>query len=49
MNHASAKVSEVARKKLSLMGASGKANPLLRKLQEGRGDLLATSREPLPV
>jgi fructose-bisphosphate aldolase, class II len=49
MNHASAKVSELARRKLLLMGASGKANPLLRKLQEERGDLLATSREPLPV
>ena len=49
MNHASAKVSEVARRKLSLMGASGQADPLLRKLQEERADWLATARAPLPV
>jgi hypothetical protein len=49
MNHASAKVSEVARTKLSLMGASGKAKPLLRKLQEERADLPAGSRTPLAV
>ena len=48
MNHASAKVSDVARWKLSLMGASGQANPLRQKLQEQRADLLATSG-PLPV
>jgi fructose-bisphosphate aldolase, class II len=49
MNHASAKVSEVARTKLSLMGASGQAKPLLRKLQEERADLPAISRAPLSV
>jgi fructose-bisphosphate aldolase class II len=49
MNHASAKVSEVARRKLSLMGASGKAGPLLRRLEEERIDLPAISRAPLSV
>jgi hypothetical protein len=49
MNHASAKVSEVARTKLSLMDASGKAGPLLRRLEEERNDLPATWRAPLSV
>jgi ketose-bisphosphate aldolase len=38
MNHASAKVSEVARRKLSLMGACGQAMPLLQELAAARTD-----------
>ncbi|HSZ76469.1 MAG TPA: class II fructose-bisphosphate aldolase [Chthoniobacterales bacterium] len=49
MNHASAKVSEVARRKLSLIGACGKAGPLLQRLEEERTDLPAISRTPLSV
>jgi hypothetical protein len=37
------------RTKLSLMGASGQAKPLLRRLQEERADLPAISRAPLSV
>jgi fructose-bisphosphate aldolase, class II len=36
MNHASKKVSQMARMRLSVMGASNHAKPLLRKLQEER-------------
>jgi fructose-bisphosphate aldolase, class II len=43
MNHASAKVSEVARAKLSLMGASSHARPLHRKLDEASADLTTIS------
>ncbi|MGB7837669.1 MAG: class II fructose-bisphosphate aldolase [Terrimicrobiaceae bacterium] len=43
MRHASTKVTEVARKKLSLMGASSHAKPLLQKLEEVRDDLSAIS------
>jgi fructose/tagatose bisphosphate aldolase len=43
MNHASAKVSEVARAKLSLMGASSHARPLRRKLDEESADLTTIS------
>jgi fructose/tagatose bisphosphate aldolase len=39
MNHASTKVSEVARRKLSLMGASGQAKSLLQRLEAARTDL----------
>jgi ketose-bisphosphate aldolase len=39
MRHAGTKVSEVARAKLSLMGASSHAKPLLRMLEEERTDL----------
>jgi ketose-bisphosphate aldolase len=42
MNHASAKVSEVARAKLSLMGASSHAKPLRRELDEESADLTTT-------
>jgi fructose-bisphosphate aldolase, class II len=43
MNHASAKVSEVARAKLSLMGGSNRAKTLLRKLEDATEDLPALS------
>lgn len=49
MNHASAKVSEVARTKLSLMGASGQAGSMSQRLQAARTDLPASSAAPLPV
>jgi tagatose 1,6-diphosphate aldolase GatY/KbaY len=49
MNHASAKVSEVARTKLSLMDAPGQAKPLLRRLQGESADLATISRTPLSV
>jgi hypothetical protein len=49
MNYASGKVSEVARTKLSLMGASGQAKPLLQKLQEERADRPPISRTSLSV
>ncbi|HEU4678838.1 MAG TPA: class II fructose-bisphosphate aldolase [Terrimicrobiaceae bacterium] len=39
MNHASQKVAEVARAKLSLMGGSSHAKPLLRLLEDARTDL----------
>jgi hypothetical protein len=48
MNHASAKVSEVARRKLSLMGASGQSKSLLQRLEAARTDL-RKSATPLPV
>src|SRR6201987_5991844 len=43
MRHAGAKVSEIARVKLSLMGGSNRARPLLRKLEEATTDLPAES------
>ena len=49
MNHASAKVSEVARRKLSLMGASGQAQSMLQRLETTRTDLPAKSAAPVPV
>jgi fructose-bisphosphate aldolase class II len=39
MNHASKKVTEAARAKLSLMGASSHAKPLLRRLEDEDADL----------
>jgi fructose/tagatose bisphosphate aldolase len=41
MTHASAKVTELARKKLSLMGAPGHAKSLQQRLEEARTDLPA--------
>ncbi len=49
MNHASAKVSEVARAKLSLMGASSHAKPLLETLEKQSADLSSTSVAPSSV
>ena len=49
MRHAGTKVSEVARTKLSLMGASSHAKPLRRKLEETSADLPASSTAPLSV
>lgn len=49
MKHASAKVSEVARTKLSLMGASSHATPLRRKLEEESADLKTTAAAPVGV
>jgi fructose-bisphosphate aldolase, class II len=46
MNHASKKVSQMARMRLSVMGASNHAKPLLRKLQEERVDLSALKAKP---
>ncbi|HET9376783.1 MAG TPA: class II fructose-bisphosphate aldolase [Chthoniobacterales bacterium] len=46
MQHAATKVSEVARAKLSLMGASRHAKPLLQRLEEERADLPALSNAP---
>ena len=46
MNHASKKVSEVARAKLSLMGASSHAKPLLQMLEDENADLKALSVPP---
>ena len=43
MQHAATKVSEVAGAKLSLMGASRHAKPLLQRLEEERTDLTAIS------
>lgn len=43
MQHAATKVSEVARAKLSLMGASRHAKPLLQRLEEENTDLPALS------
>jgi fructose-bisphosphate aldolase, class II len=43
MRHASTKVTEVARRKLFLMGASSHAKPLLQRLEEEQADLSATS------
>ena len=47
MQHASAKVSKMARAKLSLMGASAHAEPLLRSLEEADRDLPAILTEPV--
>ena len=49
MNHASKKVSEMARAKLSVMGASNHAEPLLEKLENEREDLPFISASSLPV
>ena len=49
MQHAATKVSEVARMKLALMGASGHARPLLQRLEEENMDLPAISTAPLSV
>jgi fructose-bisphosphate aldolase, class II len=49
MNHASKEVSEVARAKLSLMGASSHAEPLLRILEGERSDLTAIPVPPTSV
>jgi ketose-bisphosphate aldolase len=49
MRHAGAKVSEIARVKLSLMGGSNRARPLLRKLEEATTDLPAESAATLSV
>jgi fructose-bisphosphate aldolase, class II len=46
MQHAATKVSEVARAKLSLMGASRHAKPLLQRLEEESTDLPALSTAP---
>ena len=43
LRHASTKVTEVASQKLSLMGASSHAKPLLQRLEEVRDDLSAIS------
>jgi fructose-bisphosphate aldolase class II len=43
LRHAGAKVTEVARKKLSLVGASSHAKPLLQRLEEEQADLPAIS------
>jgi fructose/tagatose bisphosphate aldolase len=47
MQHASKKVSQVARTRLTLMGASNHAKPLLRKVAEERTDLWALTATPL--
>ena len=49
MQHAATKVSEVAQTKLSLMGASGHAKPLLQDLEEQSADLPAITAAPLSV
>ena len=49
MQHAGAKVSDMARTKLSLMGASDHAGSLLQRLEEEREDLRAISIASLPV
>lgn len=49
MRHAGTKVSEIARVKLSLMGGSNRARPLLRKLEEATTDLPAESAATLSV
>jgi len=49
MKYASAKVSEVARAKLSLMGASHQAKPMQRKLEEAIADLQPSQAVVLPV
>jgi hypothetical protein len=46
MQHAATKVSAVARIKLSLMGASRHAKPLLQRLEEEITDLSAISTAP---
>jgi ketose-bisphosphate aldolase len=49
MNHASKKVSQMARARLSAMGASNHAKPLLGKLQEAPADLSALRAKALAV
>ena len=49
MQHASAKVTEVARTKLSLMGATSHGTELRRKLEEETADLTTISAEPVGV
>jgi fructose-bisphosphate aldolase, class II len=49
MNHASKKVADVARAKLSLMGASSHAKPLLRLLEDANADLERLSVTPASV
>jgi len=49
MNHASKKVTQMARRRLSAVGASNHANPLLGELQEARLDLSAHSAVHLSV
>jgi hypothetical protein len=49
MNHASKKVADVARAKLSLMGASSHAKPLLGLLEDATKDLEALSAKPQSV
>ena len=49
MQHASAKVTEVARTKLSLLGASSHGAELRRKLEEETADLTTISAEPVGV
>ena len=49
MKHAGAKVTEVARAKLALMGASGKAKPMQRELEEAVADLQPNQAAVLPV
>jgi fructose-bisphosphate aldolase, class II len=44
MTHASGKVTELARKKLSLMGAPGHAKALQQRLEEAGTDLPARAR-----
>jgi ketose-bisphosphate aldolase len=49
MQHGATKVSEVAQTKLSLMGASGHAKPLLQDLEEQSADVPAITAAPLSV
>ena len=49
MNHASKKVADVARARLSLMGASSHAKPLLRLLEDANADLERLSVTPASV
>jgi ketose-bisphosphate aldolase len=49
MKYAGAKVTEVARAKLSLMGASHQAKPMQRKLEEAVADLQPNQAVALPV
>ena len=49
MKYAGAKVTEVARAKLSLMGASHQAKPMQRKLEEAIADLQPSQAVVLPV
>jgi fructose/tagatose bisphosphate aldolase len=49
LQHAATKVSEVAQTKLSLMGASRHAKPLLQYLEEESADLPAITAAPLSV
>jgi fructose-bisphosphate aldolase class II len=49
MKYAGAKVTEVARAKLSLMGGSHQAKPMQRKLEEAMADLQPSQAAVLPV